>query len=104
MKAVRMCLRAIGWCIERLTRRGAIRYLTARPFLIGKVRLFLPEECWTREDRNSIRYRLLRQRWTGLRWRFVEVVEVRKEELLELVEAGLVYQRIPQANPFVVTW
>lgn len=64
---------------------GDIRYVKASPFIVGDIYHFLPVECWTKNDRNSLRYCANKQKWNGFNWVFLERVELTQSEWKEIL-------------------
>lgn len=64
---------------------GEIRHLKASPFIVGSMCHFLPTECHTSKERNSLRFCTNKMRWNGLRWEFVERLELTQKEWREAV-------------------
>ena len=84
-----MAMRLLMWCVSRMNGRtiGEVRYLKASPFIVGNMCHFLPRDCWTDDERNALRYCANKERWNGLRWEFVERLELTQKEWREILSA-----------------
>lgn len=80
-------MRLRKWRVSRVNGLsiGDVRYLKASPFIVGQMCHFLPSECWSNEERNALRYCANKQRWNGLRWEFVERLELTQQEWREIL-------------------
>jgi hypothetical protein len=65
---------------------GEIQYFEDSPFVIGSLCHFLPVACQTKNERDSIRYSILKYTWTGWDWEFSGRLLVSREELVKLLE------------------
>lgn len=75
------------WLVSRMNGLaiGEVRYLKASPFIVGDMCHFLPTECWTNDERSALRYCANKQRWNGLRWEFVERLELTQQQWREIL-------------------
>jgi len=81
-------MRICAWFVSRINGRtiGEVRYLKASPFIVGGLCHFLPPECWTSDEQNALRYCANKERWNGLRWEFVERLELTQKEWREILD------------------
>jgi hypothetical protein len=65
---------------------GQVRYIKASPFIIGNMSHFMPSDCWSKDERDQLRYCCHKERWDGLAWRYVVTLEMTREELRAAIE------------------
>jgi len=81
-----LAARFVSWINGRTI--GDVRYIKSLPFIIGNLCHFLPPDCWTAEERDSLRYCVIKQRWNGFDWEFVEELKVSRDELKRILETS----------------
>lgn len=62
------------WCGFKI---GQTHYVMASPFITGAIGCCMPTECWTVQEKNTVRTRYIEYRWTGFTWERLGVVQCR---------------------------
>jgi hypothetical protein len=63
---------------------GKIRYIKDSPFIIGDYIHFLPPQMWTKEEKNKLKFCVIKQVFTCRGWKTVDKLKLSYDELKNL--------------------